>query len=172
MRQRREALRNADTATYQRINSLTRRAIRRDRRDDITERVQSTPASGLFRQLKSVIAPKRGPTVSPVNLTASDLNNYFCSVGRSTRDVVMSEFERSGRQPLNPRLPRVNTGALNILPVSRDQVQSVILGLPNKDSCVPGDVPITIFKLCFNYIEHALLRIINTSIVTESVPAR
>ena len=171
MRQRREALRDADTDAYQRLNSKTKRAIRKDRRDDITERVRSAPASGLFKQLKSVIAPKRGPSVTPVNLTASNLNDYFCSIGRSTRDAVMAEFESSGRQPLNVRLPRVHTGALNIIPVTLNQLHSVILSLPSKDSCVPGDVPIKILKLCFHHIGRHLLRIINTSIVSESVPA-
>ena len=151
-------------------NTLARRAIRKDRRDNITQRIQTSPSSSVFRQLRSVISPKRGPSVTPANLTASDLNDYFCSIGRTTRDDVMTEFERSGRQPLGPRLPRVHTGALNILPVSRDQLLSVILAMPDKESCVPGDIPIRIFKLCFKYIGHVLLRIINVSFVTESVP--
>ena len=171
MSERREALRGGDTDTYKCLNSVVRRAIRRDRRDDLTERVRTTPASGLFRQLQSVIAPKRGPTVSPVNLTATDLNEYFCSIGKATRDAVTSEFERSGRVPLNTRLPRVHTGALNIIPVTLQQLHSVVVNLPNRDSCVPGDVPVKIIKLCFQYIGPLLLRIINTSIVTESVPS-
>ena len=142
MCQRRDALRNADADAYQSLNSLAKRAIRKDRSDDITERVRSAPASGMFKQLKSVIAPRRGPAVSPVNLTALELNDYFCSVGRSTRDAVMAEFESSGRQPLDVRLPRVHTGVLNIIPVTLAQLHSVILSLPNKDSCVPGDVPV------------------------------
>ena len=171
MCQRREALRSGDTDTYKRLNAVVKRAIRRDRRDDITERVRTTPASGLFRQLQSVIAPKRGPTVSPVNLTATDLNEYFCSIGRTTRDAVTSDFERSGRVPLNIRLPRVHTGALNIIPVTLQQLYSVVANLPNRDSCVPADVPVKILKLSFHYIGPLLLRIINTSIVTESVPS-
>ena len=34
---------------------------------------------------------------------------------------------------------------------------------------IPDDVPVKILKLCFHYIGPLLLRIINTSIVTESV---
>ena len=86
MNQRRVALRNAEDETYQRLNTLAKRAIRKDRRDDIAERVRSAPAARLFKQLETVITPKRGPSVSPVNLTASELNDYFCSVGKSTRD--------------------------------------------------------------------------------------
>ena len=171
MCQRREALRSDDADRYQQLNALTKRAIRKDRRDDITERVRSVPASRMFKQLESVIAPKRGPPVSPVNLTASELNDYYCSIGKSTRDSVMADFERSGRQPLNVRLPRVHTGSLNIIPVTLDQLHSVIFSLPNKDSCVPGDVPVKILKLCFTYIGRYLLQIINCSIVTESVPS-
>ena len=95
---------------------------------------------------------------------------HFCSIGKSTRDTVTADFERSGRRPLGVRLPRVHTRALTIIPVTLDQLRSVILGLPNKDSCVPGDVLVKILKLGFYYIGHFLLQIINTSIVTESVP--
>ena len=150
---------------------MTKRAIRKDRRDDIAERVRSAPATRLFKQLESVITPKRGPTVSPVSLNATELNDYFCSVGISTRDAVMAEFERSGRQPLNVRLPRVHTGALNIIPVTLDELHRVILSLPDKDSCVPGDVPVKILKLTFTHIGRHLLRIINLSIVSETVPS-
>ena len=109
-------------------------------RDDIAERVRAAPASDLFKQMKSVIAPKRGPSVSTVNLTASELNAYFCSIGRSTRDTVMADFERSGRQSLDVRLPRIHTGALNIIPVTLDHLHSVIYSMPDKDSCVPGGI--------------------------------
>ena len=171
MCQRREALRDADTEAYQLLNSQTKRAIRRDMRDDITRRVQSAPASRLFRQLEPVIAPRRGPPVPPVGLSATDLNEYFCSIGRTTRDTVKAEFERSGRRPLDVRLPRVHTEALNIIPVTYNQLLNVILSLPSKDSCASGDVPIKILKLCFSHIGHFLLRIINNSIVSETVPA-
>lgn len=160
-----------DADTYQRLNALAKRAIRKDRRDDITERVRAAPPSRLFKELESVIAPKRGPSVSPVDLTASELNDYFCSIGRTTRDKVMAEFERSDRHPLDVRLPRVHTGRLNIIPVTLDQLHTVLFSLPNKDPCVPGDVPVKILKSCFNYIGNLLLQIINCSIVTESVPS-
>ena len=148
MSQRRDALRNDDVDMYQRLNLLTKRAIRKDRRDDIAERVRSATASHMFMQLESVIAPKRGPSVSPVSLSASELNDYFCSIGKSTRDAVMADYERSGRQPLNVRLPRVHTGALNIISVTLDELHRVVISLPNKDSGVPGDVPVKILRLC------------------------
>ena len=52
-----------------------------------------------------------------------------------------------------------------------NQLYNVLANLPNKDSCVPGDVPVKIIKLCFHYIGPLLLRIINSSIVSESVPS-
>ena len=57
MHQRREALRNSDTDAYQRLNSLTKRAIRRDRRDDIAERVRSIREVNLHNHPTFVLSP-------------------------------------------------------------------------------------------------------------------
>ena len=42
--------------------------------------------------------------------------------------------------------------------------------MPNKESHIDGDVPTKILKLSFQAIGRVLLRIINTSFVTETVP--
>ena len=69
------------------------------------------------------------------------------------------------------RLPRVNTGALNIIPVSLKQLQGILFSMPNKNSGVDGDIPVNILKICFQAIGKVLLQIINTSFVTETVPS-
>ena len=170
MSQRREASKNRDE-TYHRLNTQVKRAIRRDTRVSIAERVANTPASALFRQLKPVIAPKRGPPTQPENLTPDQLNTYFTTVGEETRDSVIDQFERSNREKLGVRLPRVNTGKLNIIPVTLDQLKRTLLSMPSKDSGIDGDIPIHILKLCFPNIGNVLLQIINTSFVTEIVPS-
>ena len=105
---------------------------RDDCRSMISQRVQNSHPSLLYRQLQPIIAPKRGPPVQPVNLTPDDLNSYFTSIGTETRDRVAAEFNRSGREPLNVRLPRVNTGALNIVPVTLDHLQRILASLPQQ----------------------------------------
>ena len=83
---------------------------------------------------------------------------------------MAAEFRRSGREPLNVRLPRVHTGALTITPVTLDQLKRVLFAIPNKTSQIEGDVPVKILKLSFDIIGRYLLRIINTSFASECVP--
>ena len=171
MCQRREAKNNGNIDTYNRLNVEVKRAIRDDCRSMISQRVQNSHPSLLYRQLQPIIAPKRGAPVQPVNLTPDDLNSYFTSIGTETRDKVTAEFNRSGREPLNVRLPRVNTGALNIVPVTLDHLQRILASLPNKSSCLEGDIPLKVLKLTFDVIGRYLLRIVNKSIATETVPS-
>ena len=124
--------------------------------------------SSLYRQLQPIISPKRGSPTQPVNLTPDDLNTYFTSIG--TRDKVMTQICQSGREPLSVRLPRVNASALNIVPVTLDHLQRILSSLPNKSSCVEGDIPLNVLKLTFEVTGRTLLRIINKSIATETVP--
>lgn len=170
MTQRRTAKNSQDAEVYRQLNVTVKRAIRKDIRDNISHRVNTAPPSALFRELKSVIAPKRGPSVQPENLTPDQINEYFASVGNKTRESVISEFQESGRTPLNIRLPRVNAGALNLTPITLDELKRIIFSLPNKNSCVTGDIPLKIIKLSFGIIGRTLLQILNCSIVTETVP--
>lgn len=170
MDERRSAKTIGDMNTYKVLNVQAKRAIRRDMRNSIKQKVdQSSPAS-LFHQLKPVIAPKRGHRVNPENLTTDEINDYFVSIGARTRESVMAQFRRSGMEPLNVRLPRVNAGALTLTPVTLDQLKNVIFAIPNKNHCIDGDVPLKILKISFCIVGRYLLRIINTSIVTENVP--
>ena len=170
IRQRREARKNKDE-TYRRLNAQVKRAIRKDMRESIAERVASAPASTLYRQLQPVIAPKRGPPPRPEGLTPDQLNSYFASVGIETRDEVIDQFKVSNREQLGVRLTRVHTGNMNIVPISLDQLKRTLFSMQNKDSKVEDDIPVHIFKLCFEIIGKTLLQIVNTSLVTETVPS-
>ena len=81
----------------------------------------------------------------------------------------MSQFRRSGMEPLNVRLPRVNAGALTLTPVTSDQLKKAIFSLPNKNSCIEGDIPLKILKLSFCIVGRSLLRIVN-QFARETVP--
>ena len=168
MSQRRDARRRRDS-TYHQLNGQVKRAIRRDTRENIAERVASTPTSSLYRQLRPVLAPKRGPPTQPENLTPDQLNDYFTTVGPQTRDEVADRFRNSGREALGVRLPRVNTGAFNIIPVTLKQLHAALFSMPSKQSQIDRDIPLSIFKLCFKHIGNTLLQIINTSFVTELI---
>ena len=103
-------------------------------------------------------------------MTPNELNEYFTSVGTATRDEVAAAFSRSARPPLNTRLPRVNSGALTLIPITIETLQRVIASMSNKASPMHDDIPMKVFKLSFSVIGRTLLRIINKSIVTETVP--
>ena len=170
MNQRRAAKKNNDPS-YKTLNSLAKRAIRKDCRETLAHRINNSSPSALYRHLRPVIAPKRGKPVEPINLTSDELNLYFTSIGTDTRDAaVAADFWQSGREPLNVRLPRVHTGALTITPVTLDQLKRVLFSLPNKTSQIEGDIPVKILKLCFDLIGRYLLRVINTSFASECVP--
>ena len=166
--QRRAAKANGDP-DYDRLNTLVKRAIRRDQRRDIEEKIKNSAPSEMFRQLKNVIAPKRGPPTLP-DLSSDDLNEYFTSVGTETRNEVLTKFRQTGRKTLKTRLPRVNAGGMRISPVTLKQLRRVLFSTPNKQSHIEGDIPIKILKKTFNIIGRYLLRIINLSFVSEKVP--
>ena len=94
MSQRRAAKRDSDPS-YHTLNKLVRKAIRKDCREALSHRIKNSAPSALFRQLKPVIAPKRGKPVEPQNLTPDELNRYFTTIGIETRDAVAAEFRRS-----------------------------------------------------------------------------
>ena len=101
MNQRRSAKLCNDPA-YHDLDVQTKRAIRKDCRESISNRVRNSNPSDLFRQLRPVIAPKKGKPPQPINLTPDQINQYFTSIGVETHDEVAAEFRRSGR-PLSPR---------------------------------------------------------------------
>ena len=171
MSERRTAKTKSDWDTYRRLNPVVKRAIRRDIRNKISQTVNETSSSNLFRALKPIIAPKRGPLTSPKDITADQFNRYFVSVGPETREDVASLYQGSGRAPLSVRLPRVNAGALKLVPISLEQLRRIVFSLPNKDSSIDGEIPLKIIKLAFPIIGRTLLQIINASIVSESVPS-
>ena len=170
MNERRSAKSAGDMDTYQILNIRAKRAIRRDMRQNIKQKVEESSPATLFHQLKPVIAPKRGHRIDPVNLSPDEINKYFTSIGMQTRDSVMTQFQRSGKKKLDVRLPRVNAGALTLTPVTLEQLKKVLFSMPNKNSSIEGDVPIKILKTSFCVVGRYLLRIVNTSIVTETVP--
>ena len=168
--QRRQAMATDDRERYAVLNAEVKRAIRRDYRGDIQRRVEEAPPSALWRQLRSVIAPKKGRPAQPENLTADRLNAYFTTVGETTRQSVVDTFRESERPNLNVRLPRVNSDALRLTPITLDELKQIISSLPHKTSVADNILDIKLIKLIFPVVGRTLLQIINKSIVTETVP--
>ena len=123
MKKRRHARETKDPS-YHEINKLTKRAIRKDIREDIETRIQNSPSSSLYQQLRH-IAPKRGTVRSPENLSSDQLNKYFTDIGTDTRKEVLENFKNSSRAKLNTKLPRVNTGSMQIGPITLDELKRI-----------------------------------------------
>ena len=170
MSRRRAAKAIGDMQNYQMYNKRAKRAIRKDMRDNIKQKVSDSSPAMLFHQLKPVIAPKRGNRIDPINLSPDEVNEYFASIGSQTRERVMTQFQNSGMESLKVRLPRVNAGALTLTPVTLEELKSVLNAMPSKKYCIQGDIPIKILKLSFGITGRSLLRIVNASIVQENVP--
>ena len=168
--QRRQAIAEEDKERYSMLNSQVKRAIRQDYRSDIQRRVEGAPPSALWRQLRPVVAPKRVTPTQPDNLTAEELNRYFTTVGEETYQSVISAFQKSGRRTLAARLPRVHSDALQLVPISLEELRNIIGSLPNKSSPADEVIDTRVMKLIFPVIGRILLQIINKSIVTEEVP--
>ncbi|KAF0314429.1 hypothetical protein FJT64_015127 [Amphibalanus amphitrite] len=89
---RRQAIATGDETSYAALNTEVR-AIRSDYRRDIQRRVDETPSSALWRELRPVIARKVSSPAQLENLTADDLNRYFTSVGEETHQTVIRTFQ-------------------------------------------------------------------------------
>ena len=168
---RRIAKATKDEERYHQLNMQAKRAIRKDLRDDISNRIQQAGPSRMWQQLRPIIAPRKQQQTVPDRLSADELNSYFVSVGTDTKSSVMRDFSASGRHPLNIQLPRVHTDALNFVPVTLPELERVISEMPNKLSIIEDDIPIHVLKLSFPVIGRLLLHIINCSIVSETVPS-
>ena len=170
MERRRTAKSTADNDTYRRLNAEVKRAIRADYRSSMEQRVAEAPPSKMWQQIRPVVASSKTAPTEPVNLTGDELNVYFTSVGSCNRDSVVAEFERSGRAPLHTRLHRVHTEVLNLVLITRDELRAIVYSMPNRDTCIEGDIPVSVLKRCFDVIGRVLLQIVKCSIVSETVP--
>ena len=132
MSRRRAAKAIGDMQNYQMYNKRAKRAIRKDMRDNIKQKVSESSPAMLFHQLKPVIAPKRGNRIDPINLSPDEVNEYFASIGSQTRERVMTQFQNSGMESLKVRLPRVNAGALTLTPVTLEELKSVLNAMPSE----------------------------------------
>lgn len=91
---------------YHELNTLTKHAIRKYNKLSITERTDNSSQSFSFRRkIQSVMGPKCGKSVPPVNVNTDYLYECFTSIGffifHITRDRVAAWCRQLGYEPVS-----------------------------------------------------------------------
>ena len=90
---------------------------------------------------------------------------YFVGLGPRT----VAEVDRSGPD-LPVRLPRVSTAAFALRTISLGELRRVLSRMKNSSSAGVDGLCIRFVKMCFTTIGSSLLRIVNSSLRTGTVP--
>ena len=152
---------------YRAVNRAVRSAIRRDSRDDVQRRIRENGRGSMSRLIDSFVADRQRCRERP-STSADDLTSYFVSVGPR----VASEVAGLGHvTEVSCRLPRVGACALQLSPLSLDELRSIIFGLSSSSACGADGISIHMFRMTFDSIGEVILHLVNSSITQSDVPA-
>jgi len=160
MTQRRTVLaQQGRTPEFVLLNKRVRSAIRTDVKNDISRRIAEMGPTTIFRNVRQVIAGKKGTNVITPESTPDELNEYFIGVGPR----VAAEVQARGAAPSLPcRLPRVGACAFSLLPITLRELRSFLRNMKNSGACGSDGICIKIIKMCFEAIDPVILHIIKT----------
>ena len=119
----------------------------------------------MWRTIRPVISAKQPSRPTPA-ADAHSMNRYFASVGTQTARQVDS----SGPE-LPVRLPRVTTGRFVVHPVTPESLAMTVAQMNNSSACGADGLCVRFVKLCMPYICHVITHIVNSSLVSHTVPA-
>ena len=122
---------------------------------------------------KFLIASKRDSTdrkTTDVKSTewADALNTHFASVGPGIASSL--ETVAAAGQRLTPRPPRVISGAFRVHPTTLSELSSALAQMNNSKSSGADGITVAMLKQTFPVIGPHLLRIVNASIRTGTLP--
>ena len=118
----------------------------------------------MWRCIKPVIAGKQIPRPMP-SADIDAMNRYFVSVGTQTARQV----DQSGPE-LPVRLPRVTTGGFQVQPITPERLFSTVTQMSNSSASGADGLCLRFFKLCLPAMYHVLTHIVNSSLVSHTVP--
>ena len=165
IRSRRAALDSGERDEYARVNRPCRAAIRRDCVTLYTSEIRQRGRGGLWRVLRPVRGCKKQQFSVP-NVTADALNDYYASVGQQTAASVPPPAA-----PLPTLLPRVMTCSFKVMPIDFDTLCITLAHMNKSKSLGIDGISIDLLQKFFFGIGLPLLDVINSSLVTASVPA-
>ena len=171
MAARRAALRGSDRAAYCEFNRQVKSAVQRDTRDSLGRRIEEAGQNSMYRCIRPVIQSKSaGAGRQQPTIDCDALNRYFANIGVSTAaSVAASAPVRSDSMP-PVRLPRVVTGNFRVQPVTLEELAVTVHCMNDSRSIGPDGIPMYFLKRCFDVICHVILCLVNTSLVTGTVP--
>ena len=73
---------------------------------------------------------------------------------------------------LPARLPLISTAQFRVRPATMGELRSTVLCMNISGVCNADGIKMKFLKFCFGAIAHATLCVINTSLVTSTVPSR
>ena len=168
MSRRRGVLRDEGRSpAFRELDRRVRSAIRRDCRADIAERLREQGSSSLYRNVRPLIAGKRGEAVNLPIATADELNSFFVDVGPR----VAADLACLGAPPhVQCRLPRVGACGFRVAGVTLAELRKVMFSMKRSGACGSDGICIRILILCFDAIGPVLLHIINTCLTSCDFP--
>ena len=106
-----------------------------------------------------------GKSVNDDQEIANHFNKYFCSIGKNLANKIQCNnlnYEKYLKDP--------NLNSFFINPVNEEELYKIINRLKLNKSTSHIDIPVKIFKSCFNQIKNPLLHIINQSFTQGIFP--
>ena len=171
MASRRAALRGPDRAVYSELNRQVKSAVQRDTRGCLERRIEEAGPNSMYRCIRPVILSKSAGSGHQLPTIGCDaLNRYFADIGVSTAASVAASLPTNGVSPLPVRLPRVVTGEFRVQPVTPEELTATVRCMNGSRSMGPDGIPMYFLKRCFDMICHVILCLVNTSLVTGTVP--
>ena len=120
--------------------------------------------SALWRVLRPVLGRKQQQCEVP-DITPDALNDYYVTVGVRTAASVPS-----ATVPVPSLLPRVLTCSFRVQPVDIDTLCAAVVSMKTSSSTGLDGISVHMLQIFFPGLGHALLDIVNSSLVSACVP--
>ena len=143
----------------------------RDTRDSISQRIREAGPGSMYRCVRSVISGGNCTGPKMPDMDVETLNLYFSEIGTRTAALVNATRSNAAfRDELPVRLPRVVSDTFSVQPVSIDDLYATVTSLNSSNACDTDGLTMSFLKKCFDAVSHVILCLVNTSLVTGTVP--
>ncbi len=162
---RKYAIRHKMMNEYRRLNKECKTAIRTYSAAAITERMRRKPAHDLWRECQHILGKKKR-TIETTH-DANELNDYFLTIGTE----ISKKIPNNGSY-MDNRLPRVNTGYLELTPIDMPALTSIVRKMKPDATEDADGISMKSIKVFYDGICHILLELVNQSLIKCEVPSR
>lgn len=161
---RRYALRNKMAEEYRRLNKECKIAIRRYFAASISERLRRRP-NDMWRECEHIIGTKK--RTNRTTHDANELNDQYLHISTSiSQGIPDCDID------IGNRLPRVNTGYLELTAINMESLTKIIQNMKPSTTEDADGISMKSIITFYDGICHILLDIVNESLITCEVPSR